>query len=609
MIAALVGALEPAAVTARLRAAMTAAGEVAPATVLVGPGGVGVAGRAAGPALAHEVLVAGELELTAPEEATPAALAQLYRTEGPEFVTRLEGGFALVLWDPARRTLLAATDRFGIKRLYYAPGAVTAVAATPQAALAAAGLPVEVDPGAVFHYLNFGFVPSPHAIFRRVRRLAPGHVLLGGHGWLRVKPYWDVEYREQPTPPAQAAARLRALAERAVRQALQGLDAKRTGAFLSGGTDSSTVVGLMARVTGERPNAFSIGFDVARYDELHYAALAARHFGAAHYTHVVTAAEALAALPRLVRGFAEPFANNSAIGTLACAELARACGVHHLLAGDGGDEIFGGNERYRTDRLFARYHRLPAPVRRGVIEPVLARVPLDAPGLLGRARRYVRRANLPNPRRFYSYEFFAAQEARWLLAPDFLAVVDLEAPVALLEEHWARVRAGEELNRLLYLDLKLTLADSDLLKVTRTAELAGLAVRFPFLDRALVEETATWPAAFKVRGLEKRYLFKRAFRDLLPAEVLAKPKHGFGVPVSHWLRSDPRFRELARDTLLGPTALGRGYLRRDGLERLFALHETDATPFYGDILWTLLMLELWHREPRHVPASRKDGGS
>ncbi|HXG02813.1 MAG TPA: asparagine synthase-related protein [Candidatus Binatia bacterium] len=596
MIAAVVGRLDADAVLARLRAALaTGAGPGRPATGVLGSGGV--AGAESGAtARERDVLIAGDLDLLGAEGADAAALLRLYRLEGRDFVSRLEGAFALLLWDAQRRTLLAASDPFGVKRLYYTEGPTVAVASSPRAALAAAGRPAEVDPAAVFLYLNFGFVPTPYTVFRRLRRLPPGHVLMAGDGWLRVLPYWDIVYAERPASVGAAAARVDRLAEQAVRRALAGLEVKTAGAFLSGGTDSSTVVGLMARTTGERPNAFSIGFDVARYDELHYATLAARHFDAAHYTHVVSPEEAFAALPRLVAGFPEPFANNSAIGTLACAELARQCGVRSLLAGDGGDEIFGGNERYRTDRVFARYHRLPGPLRRLVIEPVLARVPADAPGLLGRAHRYVRRANLPNPQRFYSYEFFVAQEAAWLLAPDFLAAVDPAAPVALLQEHWRRARAGEELNRLLYLDLKLTIADSDLPKVTRTAALAGVGVRFPFLDRALVEETASWPAWFKVRGLEKRYLFKRAFRSLLPAEVLAKSKHGFGVPTSHWLRSHPRFRALARDTLLAGPALARGYFRREGLERLFALHDADPTPYYGDILWTLLMLELWHRE-------------
>ncbi|HXH83276.1 MAG TPA: asparagine synthase-related protein, partial [Candidatus Tectomicrobia bacterium] len=290
-----------------------------------------------------------------------------------------------------------------------------------------------------------------------------------------------------------------------------------------------------------------------------------------------------------------PFGNNSAIGTYLCARLARETGVSRLLAGDGGDEIFGGNERYRTDRVFARYHAVPRPVRRRVIEPVLSLWPAALGGPLARAQRYVRRASIPNPRRFYSYSFFFAGEGRRLLAPEWLAGLDPEAPWGVVERHFAEPRASSELNRLLYLDLKLAIADNDLLKVVRTADAAGVRVRFPLLDVPLVELAATFPCDLKVRRLEKRYVFKRAFQGLLPPEVLAKTKHGFGVPTALWLKSHRGFRELARDTLLSGAARQRGLFRPGALEELFALHARDATAYYGDVLWTVLMLELWQR--------------
>jgi asparagine synthase (glutamine-hydrolysing) len=402
-------------------------------------------------------------------------------------------------------------------------------------------------------------------------------------------------YAERRIAAGEAARAMFRTTGAAVARAIEGRPAKELGAFLSGGTDSSTVVGLLTRLTGEPANAFSIGFAEDRYNELHWAEVTARHFGAAHATRLVTPAEALGALPRLVEAFDEPFGNNSALGTYHCALLARERGVTRLLAGDGGDEIFGGNERYRTDRIFALYHRLPSPLRRAVVEPVLAALPDGGGSVLGLAQRYVRRAKLPNPRRFYSYQFFFAQHAGEWLAPDFVAAVVPEAPVAVLDALWADARAAAELNRLLHLDLRLTLGDNDLLKVTRTADLAGVGVRFPLLDVELVELMATLPARFKVRGLEKRHLFRRAFRDLLPAATLAKRKQGFGVPTSLWLKHHPEFAALARDTLLGATARRRGWFRPGALERLFALHAADTTPFYGDLLWTVLALELWQR--------------
>jgi len=454
----------------------------------------------------------------------------------------------------------------------------------------------------VFNYLNYGFVPAPGSIFAGIRRLPPGNLLVLREGQGTPDPYWDMIYQESRTRARDAASTMYRLAHDAVAQTIDGITWKETGAFLSGGTDSSTVVGLMSRITGERVNAFSIGFREERYDELNYAKLAARHFGAAHYTQIVTPDEALEALPRLVEGYDEPFGNNSAIGTFFCARLARQCGVTCLLTGDGGDEIFGGNERYRTNALLARYHVIPAGLRRHLLEPILMSLPPDTVPMIGKVQRYIRRANTPNPRRFYWSEFFVAQEADSLLLPDFRTAVAADAPYRVAQEHFDRAQATAELNRLLYLDLKLTIGDNDLFKVTRTAELAGVGARFPLLEPPVVEFTGTLRARYKVRGLEKRYLFKRAFRGLLPREILAKRKHGFGVPTADWIKTHHGFQTLVHDTLLSSRARQRGYFRPGALEELFRRHSADATPYYGDILWTALMLELWHR--RHL-----DGGS
>jgi asparagine synthase (glutamine-hydrolysing) len=518
-----------------------------------------------------------------------------YRRHGARFLAALRGGFALALWWPGSRRLVLATDRFGIRRLYHAatPEAI-AFGTRVSAPLALPGTTAAVDPEAVYAYLNFGVVPAPQTIYRAIRRLPPGHFLEWEDGRLRVEPYWEMRYTERSTSVTAASASLRRHTEEAVGDALRGADPKHTGAFLSGGTDSSTIVGLMTRLTGERVNAFSIGFHEARYDELQYAELAARHFDAAHYTRVVTADDAFSCLPEVVEAYDEPFGNNSALPSFLCARQARETGMRLLLAGDGGDEIFGGNERYRRERVLARYRLIPGAIRRGLIEPILGAVKPGRMDLLGKAQRYVGRASQPNPERFYDSEFFVARERLRLLHPDFLSAVTADAPTRIARGHFDAVAARSELNRLLYVDLKITIGDNDLFKVTRMAKLAGIAVRFPMLDPRLVEFTGALPAWHKVRGTEKRYLFKRAFSTLLPAATLAKVKHGFGLPISDWLRTHGPFRELARDTLLSRPSRERGYFAPGVTEEIFRLHEDDRTPFYGDLLWSLLMLELWH---------------
>ena len=524
-------------------------------------------------------------------------IRRLYEQVGPAFPEQLRGALSIALWLPASRSLVLVADRFGLQRLYYAvtPHGI-AFSSRVRGPLALEGTGSEVEPNAVYAYLNFGTVPAPQTPYRSVRRLPPGHVLLWNDGQLIVRPYWEMVYSEQRRKQDAAALEMRRHTEEAVRRALLDAEVKQVGAFLSGGTDSSTVVGLMSDLTRERVQAFSIGFREERYNELDYAELAARHFHAAHYTRVVSADEAFACVPDLVSAYDEPFGNNSSIPTYLCARMAREAGVRLLLAGDGGDEIFGGNERYRREQILARYGLIPASLRHRVIEPLLRHLPAGGLSPLGKAQRYAQRASLPNPDRFYSSEFFVASQRAELLHPDFLAAIQGDWPVEVAGAHYRSARATSELSRLMAVDLKITLGDNDLFKVTRTAELAGIGVRFPLLDVSLVEFTGTLPARDKVRGTEKRYLFKRAFASLLPAEILAKVKHGFGLPISEWLKTHTGFRELLRDTVLSSGCRERNYFAPGALESLFRLHEADRTPYYGDILWTVLMLELWQRE-------------
>jgi len=536
-----------------------------------------------------------DLPGTTGEVTSARYLQRLHAQYGTDFLTRLRGAFAIAFWEPANRRLVLAADRFGFRRMYYAVTDIgVAFGTRAKGPLALPGCSLALDPDAIYAYLNFGTVPAPQSIYRAVRRLAPGHALVWQDGRTTLHQYWDVTYSERPLGRLAAARATYGQTEKAIRQTLDRLEPKQTGAYLSGGTDSSTIVGLMSRVTGERVQAFSIGFQEARYNELDYAELAARHFDAAHYTRVVTADEALTCLPDVVAAYDEPFGNNSALPSYLCARLARETGVKVLLAGDGGDEIFGGNERYTRDRILARYLLIPAWLRHGVVQPIVRRFPAEGAGLTGKARRYVERASQPNPDRFYSTEFFVNQNRQWLLHPDFQAVTTPDWPLRVARGHFEAASGAAELNRLLHVDLKITLGDNDLFKVVRTAEAAGIGVRFPLLDHSLVEFMATLPPRYKVRGTEKRYIFREAFCGLLPRETLAKVKHGFGLPTSDWLKQHRGFRELGRDLLLSARSRQRGYFAPGAVEELFRLHEIDHTPFYGDILWNLLMLELWH---------------
>jgi asparagine synthase (glutamine-hydrolysing) len=559
----------------------------------------------------ERVLIACDADLDNEDELTalmrsssPAAatggtanlMAALYERFGEGFVEKLSGAFSVVLWDRTRRALLAAIDHFGINRLvYYSDGRSLLIASRVDAFASMNGVDLSVNPRAIANILNFTTNLAPETAFTKVQRLTPGTLLIASNRGVRLKQYWDMRYDSHARANEDRLAKeLEDVVQRAVASTCGNSPLEETGAFLSGGTDSSTVVGMMARAAKGPVHAFSIGFKEQPFNEMGYAELAAKRFGAHHHTYYVSPQDCVEALPRMVRSFDEPFGNSSAIATYFCARLAAQHGVTLLLAGDGGDELFGGNERYRTDKIFESYKILPGFLRNGLIEPALALMPRSGP--FRRAHGYVRRANLPAMERFSSFQFLASHPLTEIFEPGFLGEIRGYSFLEVPSRHYANAAASDHLDRLLCVDVKITLADSDLPKVTCMSEMAGIRTRFPFLHRSVAEFSGKIPARLKVKGLEKRYLFKRAFRNLLPVEIIRKTKHGFGIPVSDWMKSDPRMRELARDVLLSRRTAQRGYFRQSFIEELFRRHETDNTSYYGDTLWTFLTLELWHRQ-------------
>ncbi len=547
--------------------------------------------------MAEILTLLGGVQDPMPHTTVAAVVAGLYERFGTAFLDRLRGDFSVIIWDRQQKTLFAAIDGFGIHPLvYYEDAKVLLLASRIDALLASGEVSAEINPHAVANYLNYTVNLAPETFFSRVRRVLPGTFLLASKGQIRAQRYWDIRYeRNADLDENDLSRRLESLVEESVKAHCNGAPFSNLGAFLSGGTDSSTVVGMMSRLQRGPVKTFSIGFEEQRFNELEYARISAKKFGAEHYEYLVSAEDCLNTLPDMVRYFDEPFGNSSAIPTYFCARLAAQHGATVLLAGDGGDELFGGNERYLTDKVFGIYQSVPRILRKGIVEPALAGIPVRN-GLVGTARNYVRRSNLPNPCRYFSYNLLLANPPGEIFEPDFVRELGdysvLERPSVYYREGPAR----EHLDRLLYLDLKVTLADNDLLKVTRMAELAGVRARFPLLDRSIAEFSGLIPADLKVKGLKKRYLFKRAFRDLLPAEVLHKKKHGFGIPVAVWMKSDPKMRALTHDILLSKRTYERGYVRRSFVEELLRKHESDATAFYGDTLWTFLTLELWFRQ-------------
>jgi asparagine synthase (glutamine-hydrolysing) len=580
---------------------------------LDGAVGIGVSARFETQQICRDPLVAvaceadiynfAELREFLPDIAEPAEpngtavlFAQLYARFGIRFIEKLRGDFAIVVWDRRKGDLYAAVDGFGIHTLvYYEDSRNLLIASRIDALLATGEVPRKIDPRGIAKYLNYTVNLAPDSIFANVRRLLPGQFLCASGGRVRqIEQYWDMRYLSSGASEGELSRKLESVVEQSVRAHCNADSFDGIGAFLSGGTDSSTVVGMMSRLQRGPVNTFSIGFEEQRFNELEYARITARKFEASHHEYLVNAGDCTEAIPEMVRYFDEPFGNSSAIPTYFCARLAAQHGVQVLLAGDGGDELFGGNERYLTDTVFDAYQNVPRFLRKRLAEPLLAKIPFN--GLFSRARSYIRRSNLPQPERFFSYNLLLDNPLGNIFEGDFVESLGdysvLERPV----HYYREGPAQDHLNRLLYLDVKITLGDNDLLKVTRMCELAGIRARFPFLDREVADYSGTIPSSLMVKGTEKRYLFRKAFRELLPPEVLAKKKHGFGIPVSVWMKSDRRMREMTRDILLSPRTYERGFIRRGFVEDLIQRHDADETAFYGDTVWTFLALELWFRQ-------------
>jgi asparagine synthase (glutamine-hydrolysing) len=541
------------------------------------------------------------------EAPTAAMLAGLYERFGTPFIEKLRGDFSVIVWDRRKKLLLAGIDGFAIHPLaYYEDAGLLVIASRIDALMASGEVPRDINPCSVASYLNYTVTFAPETIYSKVKRVLPGTCLIASDGTVQSRRYWDIPYTEEGRADEDRLSReLEAVVEESVKAHCADDAFAGVGAFLSGGTDSSTVVGMMSRLNRGPVKTFSIGFEEQRFNELEYARITAKAFHAQHHEYLVNANDCVTALPDMVRYFDEPFGNSSAIPTYFCAKLAAREGVDVLLAGDGGDELFGGNERYLTDKIFELYQQVPRILRKGIVEPALSLIPVRN-GLVGTARSYVRRSNLPSPHRFFSYNMLVANPVGEILESSVLPSIGNHSVLDIPTAHYRNGPARTHLDRLLYLDLKITLGDNDLLKVTRMSELAGVRPRFPLLDRSVAEFSGRVPARLKVKGFQKRYLFKRAFRNLLPAEVIQKKKHGFGIPVAVWMKSDKRMRELTRDVLLSPRTYERGFIRRSFVEDLLQKHEADETSFYGDTLWTFLVLELWFRqavdEPRKVAA-------
>jgi asparagine synthase (glutamine-hydrolysing) len=524
-------------------------------------------------------------------------ILRAYEQFGASCVDHLRGMFAFAVWDARERTLFLARDRVGIKPLYVAalPGGGLAFGSELKALVEHPEVGRDVDPRAVDAYLAFGYVPDSMAIFSGVSKLPPGHRMTWRDGHASVSRYWDFAYEPaEERPVDEYLEELRALVDEAVR--IRMIAEVPLGAFLSGGIDSSTVVGTMARHSTRPVKTFSIGFREDSYDELKFARVAAARFGTEHHEFVVTP-EICRIVDELVWHFDEPFADSSAIPTYMVSKLARNH-VTVALSGDGGDELFAGYTRYAIDRDRSGYARIPRAFRQGVMRPVAARLPHGAPG-----RNFVYNVSLdPVDRYLDSVATFSSLQRRSLYAGAFRERLDGPRAVDQARALASRVASGDALDRLLYVDSKTYLPGDILTKVDRMSMAVSLEARVPLLDHKLVEFVGRIPSSLKLRGGETKHVLKRAVRGLVPDEILDRPKQGFGVPIAEWLNAE--LRDEIRDALTDPTARGRGIVDPAHVDVLLDEHARGRRD-HSTQLWTLFMLERWFRAEASAARDRE----
>jgi asparagine synthase (glutamine-hydrolysing) len=409
------------------------------------------------------------------------------------------------------------------------------------------------------------------------------------NGKLTVAQYWAPAFQEPGSASFDSLkAEFRQLLQDAVARQLDG---GKPGCFLSGGTDSSTVSGMAALASGKTAATYSIGFDAQGYDEMEFARIAAQRFKTEHHEYYVTPADLVRSIPAVASHYDQPFGNSSALPAYYCAKMARDNGVTKILAGDGGDELFGGNTRYAKQRVFGFYDSIPGGLRSGLMEPVASLSMLGHVPLVRKAASYVNQAKVPMPDRMMTYNLLERLGVDEVLTPAFVAQVDRRAPAQQQREVWNASGKASLVNRMLAFDWRYTLAECDLPKVVGTTSLAGLNVGFPMLDDALLAFSQRLPTDYKLKGLQLRWFFKEALRGFLPDEIIAKKKQGFGLPFGVWANATPELKAMATTSL--QSLARRGVVRTDFVQSLLTQRLPEHPGYYGEMVWILLMLEQW----------------
>src|SRR4051794_2999978 len=548
--------------------------------------------------LRDELAAAGHRFYTATDT---EAIVHAYEEWGAAAIARLRGMFGLAIWDANTRTLLVARDRIGIKPLYYAEANGRLYFGSElKSVLEAPDVPRDIDLDALDHYLSFLYTPRDGSIFSHVRKLPPGHLLTWRDGRAVIERYWQIAADEPFSgSEPEAIEQLRDVLTDAVRSHL--VSDVPLGAFLSGGIDSSLVVGLMAQTSGTRVKTFSIGFDEPAFDELEHARRVAQHFGTDHHEFVVRP-DAVSILDALIAHFDEPFADSSAIPTWYVSQMARKH-VTVVLSGDGGDELFGGYDRYVPHPRVVAFDRYSRQSLRRVAAIAAKALPHGA-----RGKNFLRHVARDDQGRYLdAIRFFGSDEKPALLSPDIRRELTGADPELQLARHFGRFGHLPWPSQMMRFDAETYLPEDVLTKVDRMSMAHSIESRVPLLDNEVIAYAASLPASLKIKNGRRKHILKEVAASLLPPEIINRRKQGFGVPIGAWFRRGPgeagrgdTLRELFADTLLSPRSIQRGYFQPAFVRQLVNEH-LAGTRDHTLRLWQLVIFERWHRLYAEAP--------
>jgi len=531
---------------------------------------------------------AGNTELTTSAE----EIIGNYQQKGDTFLKSNPVEQALVIIDSDQKKLTLATDPIGLSNLYYAltdKGLVFGT--TADSVIAHPEVKSDISAQSVYDYVYFHHCPSPNTIYQQVKKLEGGQVLVYQDGKIRLKHYWTPKFQE--TMPSSTTELGKELQQELIDSVARlSVGENETGAFLSGGLDSSSVAGALSKVYPGKAKTFSMGFPVEGYDEIEFANIAVDHFKTRQTEYYLTPEDTVKAIPDIAAYYDEPFGNSSALAAYYCAKVAKDNGISVMLGGDGGDEIFAGNERYAQQLVFDYYQQVPNIIGNSM-EGVLNHLPalLAKQKLFFKAKRYIEQAKIPLPDRLQDYNFLHRHVGSEIFQADFLQQINTEQPLDLLRDTYHRPEQASTLNRMLYMDWKTTLHDNDLVKVNKMCEMAGVTVRYPLLSQEIIDLSCKIPSSDKLQAKQLRKFYKQAMAGFLPEKIINKSKHGFGLPFGVWLKDYQPLKELAYDSI--NSLKKRPYFKAEFLDHTIKMHQSIHAAYYGELIWILMMLELW----------------